>query len=390
MELTRLVWRNLMRRKLRTLLTVGSLVIALFLLCILRTLVTTLQAGAATASSSRMIVQSAVSLFVDLPLSYQPKIESVPGIDNVIKWQWFGGYYQEAKNQFAQFAVDAEKTFACYPEMEVSEEGKKAFLGNRRGCLIGERLADTYGWKVGDTVPIIPTIFQHPDGPNVAWEFEVAAIYHPAERYFDAGMMMFHWDYFEKTVEAASGESPGVGTYIIHTPRGTDQIAVAAAVDQLFENGPQRVQTTSEAEFQKQFISMMGNVPFFVSTIGGAVLVAILLAVVNTMLMSGREQTRDIGIMKALGFGDGAARGLLVAQSLALCLLGGGLGLLFARAVEPAIIKGMGAYFPGFHVLPSTYLLGAAVTVGLGLAAGIVPAWRAGELKPVEALGAEQ
>jgi putative ABC transport system permease protein len=369
---------------------VGSLIVALFLLCILRTLITTLQTGAATASSSRLIVQSAVSLFVDLPLSYQPKIESVPGIDNVIKWQWFGGYYQEPQNQFAQFAADAEKTFDAYPEMQIIDGSKEAFLANRRGCLIGERLARDYKWKVGDTIPIIPTIFPHPDGPGVAWEFEVAAIYHPTERYFDAGMMLFHWDYFEKTVEASMGEAPGVGTYIVHTPKGTDQIAVMAAIDQLFENGPQRVQATSEAEFQKQFISMMGNVPFFVSTIGGAVLVAILLAVVNTMLMSGREQTRDLGIMKALGFGDGTARVLLIAQSLALCILGGGLGLLFARAMEPGIAKGMGGFFPGFHVLPSTYLLGAVVTVGLGLVAGIFPALQAGKLRPVEALGAEQ
>jgi putative ABC transport system permease protein len=391
MELTRLVWRNLMRRKLRTLLTVGSLVIALFLMCLLRTLVTTLQTGAATASSSRLIVQSAVSLFVDLPLSYQPKIETVPGIDNVLKWQWFGGYYKDPKNFFAQFAADAEKTFEVYPEMQIVGGSKEAFLANRRGCLIGERLAHDYGWKIGDTVPILPTIFPHPDGPEVAWEFEVEAIYHPTERYFDAGMLLFHWDYFEKTVEAASqGEAPGVGTYILHTPRGTDQTAVMAAVDQLFENGPQRVQTTSEAEFQQQFISMMGNVPFFVSTIGGAVLVAILLAVVNTMLMSGREQTRDLGIMKALGFSDGAARALLVSQSLALCIIGGGLGLLAVRLMEPAIATGMGAQFPGFHVLQSTFLLGAIITVGLGIVAGIVPAWRAGKLRPVEALGAEQ
>jgi putative ABC transport system permease protein len=163
-----------------------------------------------------------------------------------------------------------------------------------------------------------------------------------------------------------------------------------AAIDQLFENGPQRVQTTTEAEFQKQFISMMGNIPFFVSTIGGGVLIAILLAVVNTMLMAGREQTHDLGIMKALGFGDGTARMLLVAQALFLCVIGGGLGLLFAAATEDGIAVAMGAFFPGYHVQPQTYVLGAAITILLGVLSGITPALRAGRLRPVEALSSEE
>ncbi len=390
MEFARLVWRNLMRRKLRTLLTVGSLVIAVFLLCVLRSLVTTLVSGSAVASSRRLIVQSAVSLFVDLPLSYQTKIEGVPGVERVVKWQWFGGYYQNERNQFAQFAVDAEKTLAIYPEMQIIKGSAEKFIANRRGCVIGEGLHDRFGWNLGDTVPLIPTIFPHPDGPDVAWEFQVEAIYRPTQRNFDSGMMLFHWDYFEKTIEEGEGDSPGVGTYILHTEEGADQIGIMASVDQLFDNGPQRVQTTSEAEFQQQFISMMGNVPFFVSTIGGGVLVAILLAVINTMLMAGREQTRDLGILKALGFGDGTARGLLIAQSLALCLLGGGLGLLLARVSEPGIAVGMGAFFPGYHVQAGTYVLGAVVILGLGIAAGVAPAWRAGALRPVEALREEQ
>ena len=386
----KLIWRNLWRRKLRTILTIGSLIVAIFLLCVLRTFVTTLNSGTQAASSQRLIVQSAVSLFVDLPLNYQTKIDGVEGVDTVLKWQWFGGYYQEESNYFAQFAIDPEATFEVYPEMELIDGSLEAFLANRRGCVIGEGLAQRFGWKIGDTVPIIPTIFPHPDGYDVAWEFEVEAIYRPTERYFDKSIFLFQWDYFEKTLEGGPSGTPGCGTYIIKLHDANDATAVMSAVDALFENGPQRVQTTSEAEFQMQFISMMGNVPFFVSTIGGGVLAAILLAVVNTMLMAGREQTRDLGIMKALGFQDGTARYLLLAQSLALCVVGGGLGLLLAKVMEPGMAAAMGAQFPGFHIQPDTYYLAIAIVLGIGVVAGVMPALRAGRLRPVEALSSEE
>jgi putative ABC transport system permease protein len=236
----------------------------------------------------------------------------------------------------------------------------------------------------------MPMIFPHPDGPDVAWQFEVEAIYRPTHRSFDNRQLWFHWDYFEKTLEQSPIGTPGVGTYIALLEDPDDAVAAMGSIDQLFENGPQRVQTTTESDFQKQFVSMMGNIPFFVTTIGGGVLVAILLAVVNTMLMAGREQTHDLGILKALGFSDGSARMLLVAQSLFLCVLGGGLGLLLAAASEQAIATGMGAFFPGYHVQPETYALGAMITVGLGLIAGIIPARRAGRLRPVEALSSEE
>ncbi|MEM7305648.1 MAG: ABC transporter permease [Planctomycetota bacterium] len=390
MKLGLLVWRNLMRRWVRTLLTIGSLIAAFFLLCVLRTLVTTLQTGAATASDRRLWVQSAVSLFVDLPLSYQAKIESVPGVVETAKWQWFGGYYQEPANQFAQFAVDPEETFDIYPEMEIVDGSIEGFYGNRRGCVVGQGLVDQFGWEVGDTVPIIPTIFPHPDGMDVAWEFQLEGVYEPTRRYFDRRMLLFHWDYFEKTMESGPTGSPNTGTYVAYLSPDADAVAAMGAIDQLFENGPQRVQATSEDEFQKQFVTMFGNIPFFVSTIGGGVLIAVFFAVMNTMLLAGREQTHDLGLLKALGFTDNDARFLLVAQSLLLCLLGAGLGLLLALVTESMISTVMGPFFPGYHVQPGTYMLGAAIAVGLGLVAGMTPAWRAGRLRPAESLASEE
>ncbi|MEZ6016205.1 MAG: FtsX-like permease family protein [Planctomycetota bacterium] len=389
MDLARLVWRNLGRRKLRTTLTMASLVVAFFLLCTLRSLVTTLQSGADAASASRLIVQSAVSLFVDLPQSYQSKIATVEGIEHMSKWQWFGGYYQEPRNRFAQFAVDPEETLTIYPEMQVIDGSVEDFYANRRGVLIGEGLVEQFGWKVGDTVPILPELFPHPDGVGVAWEFQVAAVYRPTQRNFDAKMFMFHWDYFEDTVKAGSGEAPGVGTYILKLAQGVEPTSVMASVDALFENGPQRVQATSESEFQKQFVTMFGNVPFFVSTIGGGVLIAILLAVINTMLMAGREQTHDIGIMKALGFSDGDVVRVLAQQSLLICVLGGALGIGLAKLAEPGIADAVGAMFGGYEVKRGTMLFGAALTVALGVFAGFAPAWRAARLQTVDALASK-
>lgn len=382
--MNKLIRRSLLRHKVRTLLTIGSLTVALFLLCFLRSLVTTLTAGVESANQQRLWVQSAVSLFVDLPLTYQGKIEAVEGVKRTCKWQWFGGYFQDQSNFFAQFAVDPEPLFAMWPEVEVVEGSKEAFLADKRACVVGEGIARQFGWEVGDTVPIIGALFQKADGS--AWEFQVAAIYRPARATVDDRTFFFHWDLFEKTIEEAWGETPQVGVYVIELEAGADATPVMAAVDGLFENGPQRVQTTTEAEFNRQFVSMMGNVPRLVSYIGGGVLLAILLACVNTMLMQAREQLREIGVMKALGFSDGAAALFLLWQSLLLVGTGGGLGIGLALLTQPGIAGFLNRFFPGYTIQPLTLALAIGVTVVLGLLAGAVPARLAERVKTVEAM----
>ena len=389
MAFRRIILRNLGRHKLRSLLTIGSLVVAIFLLVTLRSLVVTLSSGAEVASTKRLWVQSAVSLFVDLPLSYLEKIEQVPDVQTACKWQWFGGYYQDPSNFFAQFAVDGPVMLDMYPEVEIVEGSREALLQNRIGAMVGKGLARQFGWKLKDRVPIIGALFPHPEGAGVAWEFEIEAIYEPNAPNFDDRSFFFNWDYFEKTLE--TGAAPvAVGAIVVRVADGADPTQVMAQVDELFENGPQRVQTTTEAEFQAQFVSMFGNIPFFVSSIGGGVLIAIVLACVNTMLMAAREQTIDIGIMKALGFTDGSMFGLLISQAFVLCGLGGGLGILLAVGMAPAMAQNMGAFFPGYSVSTSTIVFGVGVTVVIGLVAGIVPAWRARRLRCVEALGARE
>ncbi|MFH0947303.1 MAG: FtsX-like permease family protein [Planctomycetota bacterium] len=368
-----LIPRYLLKHPLRSLLTALSLMVALFLLCLLRSLVVTLDAGVRESRSDRVIVQSAVSLFVWLPESYAGKIEGVEGVEEVISWSWFGGYYQDPSNFFAQFAVDQEKLLSVYPEIEIIEGSEEAFLADRRACLIGDQLAAAYDFKVGQSIPLVGVLFPRTDGGT--WDFQVAGIYRSSSSNVDRKTLFFHYDYLEesRTNGGASGP-PGAGVFIARVAEGEAPVAVMGRIDALFENGPQRVQSCSEAVFQAQFVSMVGNIPMFVSSLGGGVFLAILLAVINTMLMAAREQVRDVGILKALGFGNGAVFWMMLCQGLLLSVVGGGLGVCLALGVAPAISQALGAQFPGFQITTETVVLGFAVSVAIGLIAAIAPA----------------
>lgn len=384
----RLVFKNLFKHKIRGLLTVGSIAVALFLLCVLRALVVSLDAGVRAAAINRLIVQSSVSLFVYLPESYEEKLRQVDGVENVCRWNWFGGYYQDPGNFFAQFATDAGSLLDVYPEIELVEgSSREAFEKQRTACLVGRGIADKFGFEVGETVPIVGTLFRRGDGQP--WDFKVAGIYRSSKPNLDENTLFFHDDYLQKALESGEAAGPaGVGLYVLKTRPGADQTAIMSQVDGLFENGPQRVQTTTEAEFQAQFVSMIGNVPLFVASIGTGVMLAILLAALNTMLMSAREQTRDVGVLKALGFTDGSVFGVMMIQSFLLCGLGGLLGIGLAKLTEPSFVKNLGAMFPGYAVTNEVMLAGVLVTLGIGFVAGIVPALNAKTLNVIQALRA--
>ncbi|MBL8856902.1 MAG: ABC transporter permease [Planctomycetes bacterium] len=384
---TRLVFKNLLKHKLRVLLTVASIAIAVFLLCALQSLVVALDAGVREAASNRLIVQSKVSLFVYMPESYKAQLERVSGVERIVRWNWFGGYYQDPSNFFAQFATDADALLDVYPEIQIVEGSAKDFIDDQRSCIIGAVTAEKYGFKVGDTVPIIATLFPRTDG--AAWDFRVAALYRSLKKNVDENTLFFHSQYLDKSIELGEASGPsGVGVFVLRTAPGVDQTALMSEIDAMYENGPQVVQTTTEAEFQAQFVSMIGNVPFFVNSIGTGVMIAILLAALNTMLMSAREQTRDVGVLKALGFQDGSIFGLLMAQSLVMCGIGGGIGIAMAKMLEPGMAKFLGTMFPGYEVTSTTLMMAAGLTVGIGVLAGIAPALRARSMHVIEALRA--
>lgn len=377
--------RNLWKHPLRLLLTVGALSVAVFLLCMLRSLVVSLGAGVEDAKSNRLLVQSAVSLFVNLPESYESKIRAVDGVQEITKWQWFGAYYQEPANFFGQFAVDPARFLEMYPELVIEDGDAEGFLNTRTGCLIGSATAEKYGFAVGDKVPLIGTLFSRTDGEP--WSFTVSGIYSATSAGLDEATLFFPFDYLRESLEAGAATGPpGVGVYSLLIASGMDPIQIMAEVDGLFENGPQRVQTTTEAAFNAQFVTMFGSVPLFLASIGGGVLIAILLAVINTMLLAGREQTRDVGVLKALGFSDGSVGGALLIQSLILAVLGGSLGILFALASAPAFREMLGTVIPSYTVEPATLALAGALTLAIGVIAGAVPAWRARGMTVIDAL----
>jgi putative ABC transport system permease protein len=322
-------------------------------------------------------------------------------VEAVTKFQWFGGIYQKEENFMSQFGVDHDVFFDMYrSELDIFEgpggvtgpPARQAVIdavrADRRACVVGESLAEEFGWKVGDSLPLIGKIFPKADGS--AWDFNIVGIYRPAKSNVDPRTIWFRFDYLDETLKAGGALGPpGVGVYSINVKPTADPSEVIAGVDALFENGPQRTLTTTEAAFQAGFVSMMGNVPFFVGTVGGAVVFAVFFSVVNTMLMSARQRTHEIGILKALGFSDAALGRLMLVESITLSLIGGAAGAALAYFGQKPMLAVLGSMFPGYSVEVSTALMGLGMSLVIGLVAGIAPAVVASRLAPTAALRSE-
>lgn len=396
----RLAAKHLAEHWLRSLLTLVAVGTAAYLYCLLVSIVTSLDAAVKESAAQRLFTQSAVSLFVDLPLSYQEKIAAVPGVERVSKMQWFGGYYQEPSNWLAEFGIDHEHYFDMYEKdieivegpraegMTPREAALAALRTDRRGAIVGEALRREFGFQVGDSVPLIPTIFQKRDGSE--WEFVVVGIYRPLRSNVDARTMFFRYDYLEETLKADLATGPrGTGVYVSELERGCAPDRAIEKIDALFANGPQATLTFTEAAFQAGFLSMLGNLPMFLGSIGGAVVFAVFFSVLNTMLMAARQRTHEVGILKALGFSDLRVALLMLGESVMLTVTGSGAGVAVALLVEPLARQGLGAFIANFHISGTTLLAALGIGLGLGLVAGFGPAAMLHRLQPVAALRSE-
>ena len=378
-----LIPAHVRKNRLRTLLTVGSVAIAIFLFCLLRTVVTSIEATVSSSSSTRVITSSAVSLFVNLPVSMWEKIRSIEGVRAVTHWTWFGGLYVEPKNFFARFAVDPGSFRAVYGDLHaggeeylLSEEEWTAFERERTACIVGADLAEKYGFKVGDTIPMLGTIYP---GDYV---FTVRGIYRTRSPSFDQQTLFFQWKYLDEM----QGGIGAVSTYTSDLASPELAPVVAAAVDSRFESSANRCITLTEQAFQAQFVSMWGNYTLFLSFIGGAVLVAAFMVTLNTLLLNARERVTEVGVLKTLGFPDHAIGLLNLAEGVALCGLGGLCGAGFALATEGPIHSGRKAFIPTFAVLPSTTAAALGIAVGLGFVSGAIPGILAARIPVVKAL----
>ena len=378
MKFFRLIWAHVTRSRLRTSLTVISIAIALFLFCTLRTVMTSLDAGIRASDDTRLVVRHAASLVFPLPLAYQSRLEQVPGVKRVGYGNWFGGYYQDPKNQFTQFAVDVPSLFDLYPEFVIDPAQQEAFLAEQTACIAGKTLVDKYGWKLGDVIPITGTIY-----PG-EWRLTLRGIYKASTPDADENAIFFHWKYVNEGMP--QGRKDLVGIYWLKVASPSDAPTVSAAVDAIYENSPQPTKTETEKAFQAGFIQMMGNVSLLLTILGSAIVFAILLVTVNTMMMAARERTTEIAILKTLGFTDGLVLRIVAVEALILSLAGGVLGCGLAFLIFRKVDFTAGGMFPNFRVLPETVGWGLLVALGMGLASGLVPALTAARLQIANAL----
>jgi putative ABC transport system permease protein len=382
------VLKHLRRNWIRTSSTVLGMAVCIFLFCTLQTILAAIDYSLQSASASRLWTRHAVSLVFNLPLSYKARIEGVPSVTRVATASWFGGVYQDPKNFFVNFAVDAEPYLAMYPEYLVPDDQKRAFLADRRGALIGRGLSEKYGWKIGDTFQLESTIPPYRTGRP--FDFVVRAIYdadlarHPGT---DLSSMFFHYEYLNE----ATGRRVGAGTFVVEIADPDQAATVGKAIDALFENSDAQTLTETEGAFVAGFVSLAGNLSLLLNGIGLAVTFTILLVTANTMSMAVRERRVEVGVLKTLGFPGRLVLALILAEALAIGLLGGGLGLLLGWSAIKALtsLPMLGAALAGYPSLgltPGVAALGMGIALLLGLMAGVVPALLAYRSSITEAL----
>jgi putative ABC transport system permease protein len=379
MKFLPLVWRNLLRRKVRTIFTLASVFIAFVLYSFLMVVQNAFSMGVEVAGVDRLVLMHKVSLIQLLPISYTQKIQATEGVTHVGYSTWFGGTYQDKANQFAVMAIDADY-LQLYPEMRVPEDQMKAWQGDRQGAIVGKATADKYGWKVGDKIPIQATIWVPKQGNT--WFFNVDAIY-DADKGVDTTSFFFHYEYLDENRRGAYGM---VGWYVLRIDDPSRAADVASRLDAQFANSSAETKTSTEKAFLQGFVNQVGNIKAIIVSILAAVLFTLfLLVLANTMAQSVRERTSELAVLKTLGFSNGLVLGLVLAESMFLALLGGGLGLAITYfAVEGGSFNN--AFLPVFLMRSRDIVIGILLCCALGIVAGAWPATTAMRLRITDAL----
>ena len=382
MYLAKLIARNAMRHKLRTALTVLGLVIAVLAYGLLQTVVDAWYAGASAASNARLVTRNAISLTFSLPLSYESRIKGVDGVTMVARSNWFGGVYRDPKNFFAQFAV-SDNYLDLYPEFIVPPTQRADYERDRRGALVGRQLADLYGFKVGDVIPIKGTIY-----PGT-WDFVVRGIMEGRDEGTITRQMIFHWEYLNETVRKKNArQADQVGVYVIGIDNPDNGAAISRAVDNVFKNSLAETLTETEQAFQLGFVAMSNQIIAAIRLVSYVVIVIVMAVMANAMAMSARERITEYATLKALGFGPGFLSLLVFGESLIISAFGGALGMLLTPPAARFFKQAVGGVFPVFTVSQDTMSMQAACAVVVGLAAAIVPAVQAARVRIVEGLRA--
>jgi putative ABC transport system permease protein len=379
-----LLWAGLFRKKTRTILTLLSVCIAFLLFGLLHAVAVAFESGANSADARRLLTTARYSIIELLPLAYLHRIEQVPGVARVAYAEWFGAKYQNESNAFPVFAVDPRRYLDMYPEFTIPHDQREAFIKTRTGAVAGRRLVQRYGWKLGQKVPISSELHPKADG-SMHWEFDLVGIIDtddPAAR-GNTDVILINGEYFDEARQANKGRT---GWYIERISDPRQAKAIAAAIDALFMNSPDETKTQPEKEFMIGFARQIGDIGALVGRILAAVFFTIVILTGNTMAQSLRERIPELAILKTIGFSNGQVTGLVLAEAVLLLLLGGGLGILAAASLLPAMNGATGGRFPPLFVTGSTWLLALGIAMVLALAIGLPPALRAWRLKIVEAL----
>jgi putative ABC transport system permease protein len=372
-----------LRHKLRTGLTVLGLIVAVLAFGLLQTVVDAWYAGANSAAPNRLVTRNAVSLVFPMPLHYREKIRAVPGVAGVAAFNWFGGYYQDPKNFFAQFGIEPLPFLKMYPEYRIPEDELRAFLRDRKGAIVGRKLADRYGFRIGDTIPLQGTIY-----PGL-WTFTVRAIYDGADAKVDASQLLFHWEYLNETMKQRSPRrGDQVGIFMVQVTDPQRSAEVGQAIDALFKNSLAETLTETEKAFQLGFVAMTEAIVVGIRIVSFVVIFIILAVMANTMAMTARERTPEYATLKALGFGPGYVARLVFGESVAIALTGAVLGIALTFPVAGWFGVEMGTFFPVFQVSGQTVALQLACALAVGIAAALLPGRTAARVRIVEGLRA--
>ena len=381
MKYLSLVWSNLKRKKLRTSLTLLSILVAFLLYGLLCTIKEAFTAGVSMAGADRLVVRHKVSLIMTLPVTYGPRMEQIPGVTSATHATWFNGIYQnEPKNFFGSFPVEPEEFLAMYPEFVVPEEQKQAWLKTRTGAIVGRALIDRFKWKIGDRIPLVSPIW--PRKGDGAWEFDIVGIYDGAKKGTDTSGFYFRYDYFDEGRARGQGQ---VGWYSVRVNDPDRAGAISKAIDNEFANSPYETKAEPEGAFMQGFAQQIGDIGTILIAILSAVFFTILLVAGNTMAQSVRERTEELGVLKAMGFNNQLVLVLVLAESCVIAAVGGitGLGLAWLVTAQGSPVPAM---LPVFYLPPRYLLIGVGLVLTLGIIAGILPALQAMRLQIAAAL----
>ena len=382
MLLPRLVAKNAFRHKLRTALTVVGIVVAITAFGLLRTIVDAWYAGANASSSARLVTRSAVSLVFSLPLTYAQKIRQVEGVKSVSWANWFGGVYISERNFFPQFAIDAPTYLEMYPEFVLPAAERKSFMTDRKATVVGRKLAEQYGWKVGDVIPLRGTIY------SGNWNFTLRGIY-DADQGVDQSTMFFHWDYLNESIKKIyPRRADQTGVFIVQLKDPAQAAEVSAAIDAMFRNSLAETLTETEKAFQLSFVAMTEAILLAIQAVSFVVIVIIMAVMANTMAMTARERGAEYATLKALGFSRGFVARLIFAESLGIALAGGAAAIALTVPIARAFADRMGTLFPIFFVSEQTMLFQAVAALSVGFVAAALPAWRTASVRIVDGLRA--